>query len=130
MQKRVITIISKLAFDSHSDPMFEELELQKRSDIKQLELGKLIFYFNHSHLPSNFNNYFYLINKQVHTYAIRYANDFHRPSSRTNLRKFSVSFQGPTYYNSVENYIKESNFEVIYTLLHVKSLVSFLFTSS
>ena len=28
---------------------------------------------------------------------------------RTNLRKFSVSFQGPTYYNSIENDIKESN---------------------
>ena len=26
-----------------------------------------------------------------------------------NLRKFSVSFQGPTYYNSIENDIKESN---------------------
>ena len=26
----------------------------------------------------------------------------------TNLRKFSVSFQGPTYYNSLENDIKES----------------------
>ena len=36
-------------------------------------------------------------------------NDFHLPSCRTNLRKFSVSFQGPTYYNTIENDIKESN---------------------
>ena len=63
---------------------------------------------NHSLLPSKFNNYFSL-NKQVHSYATRYANDFHLPSCRTNLRKFSVSFQGPTYYNSIENDIKESN---------------------
>ena len=35
--------------------------------------------------------------------------DFHLPFCRTNLRKFSVSFQGPTYYNSIENDIKESN---------------------
>ena len=101
---RVIRIISKSTFDSHSDPIFKELELLKLSDIRQLELGKL----SHSLLPSKFNNYFSL-NKQVHSYATRHANDFHLPSCRTNLRKFSVSFQGPTYYYSIENDIKESN---------------------
>ena len=54
-----------------------------------------------------YNDYFSL-NKQVHSYATRYANDFHLPFCKTNLRKFSLSFQGPTYYNSLENDIKES----------------------
>ena len=108
LQKRGIRIISKSTFDSHSDPIFKELELLKLSDIRQLELGKLMFSLNHSLLPSKFNDYFSL-NKQVHSYATRHANDFHLPFCRTNLRKFSVSFQGPTYYNSIENDIKESN---------------------
>ena len=30
------------------------------------------------------------------------------PDRKSNLRKFSVSFQGPTYYDSIENDIKES----------------------
>ena len=91
------------------NPIFKELtELLKLSDIRQLELGKLMFCLNHSLLPSKFNYYFSL-NKQVHSYATRYATDFHLPFCRTNLRKFSVSFQGPTYYNSIENDIKESN---------------------
>ena len=103
LQKRVLRIISKSTFDSHSDPIFKELELLKLSDIRLLELGKL----THSLLPSKFNNYFSL-NNQVHSYATRYANDFHLPFCRTNLRKFSVSSQQPTY-NSIENDIKESN---------------------
>ena len=74
----------------------------------QLELGKLMFSFNHSLLPPKFNDYFSL-NKQVHNYATRYANDFHFPFCRTNLRRFSASFQAPTYYNSLENDIKESS---------------------
>ena len=49
------------------------------------------------------------LHKQVRSYATRYANDFHLPFCRTNLRKFSVSFQGPTYYNPLENDIIESN---------------------
>ena len=49
-------------------------------------------------LPSKFNNY-----------ATRYANEFYLPFCRTNLCKFSISFQGSTCYNSLENDIKESN---------------------
>ena len=108
LQKRVIRIISKSTFDSHSDPIFKELELLKLFDIRQLELGKLMFSFNHSFLPPKFNDYF-SVNKQIHNYATRYANDFHLPFCRTNLRIFSVSFQGPTYNNSLENDVKESN---------------------
>ena len=108
LQKRVIRIISKSTFDSHPGPIFKELKLLKLFDIRQLELGKLMFSVNYSLLPPKFNNYFSL-NKQVHSYATRYANDFHLPFCRTNLRKFSVSFQGPPYYSSLENDIKETN---------------------
>ena len=76
LQKRVIRIISKSTFDSNSDPIFKELELLKLSDVRQLELGKLMFSFSRSLLPSKLNNYFSL-SKQVHSYATRYANDFH-----------------------------------------------------
>ena len=108
LQKRVIRIISKSTFDSHSDPIFKELELLKLFDIRQLELGKLMFSFNHLLLPPKVKNYFSL-NKQVRSYATRYANDFHLPFCRTSFRKFSVSFQGPSYYNSLETDVKESN---------------------
>ena len=124
---------------SHSDPIFKELELLKLSDIRQLELAKLMFSLNHSLLPSKFNNYFSL-NKQVHSHATRYANDFHLPFCRTNLRKFSVSFQGPTYYNSLEDDIKESNSlplfktklkkKIIYELLDSLNLVVNSYLSS
>ena len=60
LQKRVFRIISKSTFDSHSDAILKELELLELSDIRQLELGKLMFSFNHSLLLSTFNNYFSL----------------------------------------------------------------------
>ena len=46
------------------------------------------------------------INKQVHSYATRYASDFHLPFCRTNLVNF---LSGPIYYNSLQNDIEESN---------------------
>jgi len=63
LQKRVIRIISKSTFDFNSDPIFKELGLLKLSDVRQLELGKLMFSFNRSVLPSKFNNYFLLIHE-------------------------------------------------------------------
>ena len=42
--------------------------------------------------------------KLLLTYLLTYL----LPFCRTNLRKFFVSFQGPTYYNSLEDDIKES----------------------
>ena len=57
LQKQFFRIISKSAFYSHLDPTFKELylELLKLSDIRQLKLGKLMFSFNHSLLPSKLN---------------------------------------------------------------------------
>ena len=59
LQKRVIRIISKSTFDSHSDPIFKELELLKLSDIRQLELGKFMFSLNHSLFPFKVQQLFF-----------------------------------------------------------------------
>ena len=126
-RKCLYIIFNRKAFweDVHSS----SVELLKLCDTRQLELGKLMFSLNHSLLLSKFNNYF-SFNKQVHSYATRHANDFHLPFCRTNLRKFSVSFQGPTYYNSIENDIKESNsLHLFKTKLKKKIIYELLFTN-
>ena len=86
-------------FDSHSDAIFKELELLKLFDIRQLELGKLLTIL----FCLQSSTIIFSLNKQVHSYATRYANDFHFSFCRTNRREFSVSFQGPTYYNALSN---------------------------
>ena len=107
LQKRVVRIISNSSFDAPSDPIFKNLKLLKFFDIRQLELGKLMFSFSHSLLPVKFKDYF-CFNNEVHSYDTRHTDNFHLPFCRTNLRKFSVSFQGPSYYNSLANEIKDS----------------------
>ena len=74
LRKRPVFAVLSLC-KSELDPIFKELELLKLSDIRQLELGKLMFSLNNSLLPSKFNNHFSL-NKQVHSYATRHANVF------------------------------------------------------
>ena len=59
LRKRPVFAVLSLC-KSELDPIFKELELLKLSDIRQLELGKLMFSLNNSLLPSKFNNHFSL----------------------------------------------------------------------
>ena len=43
LQKKVIRIISKSAFDAHTEPIFKQLKILKLSDIYRSQIGKLCF---------------------------------------------------------------------------------------
>ena len=47
-------------------------------------------------LPHSFNNMF-LVTRQVHSYGRRSSELFYLPQWGTNIRKFSISFQGPKF---------------------------------
>ena len=73
-----------------------------------------MFSLNHGHslLPLRFKDYF-SFHKEVSrreksndSYDTKYANDIHLPFCTANLRKFSVSFQGPIFSAFYENEIK------------------------
>ena len=58
-------------------------------------------------LPIAFNQIFQTGN-QIHQYSTRYS-DFYRPHTcRTNIKKFSILFQGPRIWNSLPNDIKNA----------------------
>ena len=61
-----------------------------------------MFSLKNSTLPSKFNNLF-LINSQIHNYNTRNAHSFRLPLCRTNTRQFSIYFQGPKFYNSLNS---------------------------
>ena len=51
-------------------------------------------------LPYSFNNMF-SVTHQVHSCGTRSSELFHLPQCRTNIRKFSISFQGPKFLNNI-----------------------------
>ena len=51
---------------------------------------------------------FFLLNSQIHNYNTRNAQSFRLPLCRTNTRKFSIYFQGPNFYNSLNSDITSS----------------------
>ena len=93
LQKRVVRIMSRSAFDAHTDPLFKNLKILNLESIYKLQIGKFMYQYRSGLLPYSFNNMF-LVTRQVHSYGTRSSEHFYLPQCRTNIRKFSISFQG------------------------------------
>ena len=105
LQKKIIRIISKVSFDAHTGVLFKEQEILKFSDIYLNQIGRFMYLFKRGLLPNYFRNMFTLC---IHSYNRRNSSLFYIPHCRTNFRKFSIRFQGPTFFNSLSREIQNS----------------------
>ena len=65
-----------------------------------------MYLFKRSLLPNYFRDMFTLAS-QIHSYNTRNSNLFYILYCWTNLRKFSIRFQGPTFFNSLSREIQK-----------------------
>ena len=83
-------------------------QILKFNDIHLLQLGQFMYSYKSSSLPLKFSNKF-LQNSQFHNYNTRNSHALHLPYCGTNVKKFSVFFQGPKFYNSLDSEILNTN---------------------
>ena len=107
LQKKIIRIISKMPFDAHTDPIFKSLQIMKLSEIYFFQVGKFMFSYKIGLLPNAFKEMFLMTN-QVHSYNTRNSNTFYLFLARTNIRLFGIRFQGPKFFNSLNNNIQSA----------------------
>ena len=110
LQKRVVRIMSRTAFDAHTEPLFKNLRILNLKDIYKLQIGKFMYQCESGLLPESFNDMFLVTRqvRQVHSHGTRSSKLFYLPQCRTNIRKFSISFQGPNFYNSLSPEIRNA----------------------
>ena len=70
LKKSNIRIVAKVPFDSHTDPIFRDLEVLKFSDVVLFHSEKFMFFFSKGLLLNSFNDMFTLAN-YIHTYNAR-----------------------------------------------------------
>ena len=128
LQNNIIRIISKVSFDSHTDVLFKEQMILKVPDIYLYQIGKFMYLFKKGLLPNYFQDMFILAT-QVHSYNTRNSNrKFYIFPFRTNFRKFSIRFQGPKFFNSLNQEIQDS--ESISLFAKRLNVPSYLVTST
>ena len=112
LQKRVIRIIEKQDFGVHTNPIFNKLKILKLEDIYLFSL-----------LPDCFECPLLTVD-QVHNYNTRNSKAFYVSTCRTNFRKFSVNYQGPILFNTLNPDIRNSSSIFIFQA----KLKSFIFS--
>ena len=99
--------ISKADYKASSKPLFASLKIPDVFSIYSLQVSAFMYLYHHDALPIAFTQIFQTGN-QIHQYSTRYS-DFYRPHTcRTNIKKFSILFQGPRIWNSLPNNIKNA----------------------
>ena len=109
--------------DSHTGVIFKKQEILKFSDIYLYQIGKFMYLFKRGLLPNYFRDMFTLAS-QIHSYNTRNSSLFYIPHCRTNFRKFSIRFQGPTFFNSLSREIQNSESISLFGKRLKKSLLS------
>ena len=85
LQKRAVRIVSKEAFNAHTDPVFHELKILKFEKKNLLHLVKFLRYsYKNNLLPRSFDDLFLRIN-DVHNYNPRNSNLYYAPFCRKKL---------------------------------------------
>ena len=107
LQKRAIRIITFSSFTEHTSPIFKSLKIVNFFDIVKRITSVFMYKFHRKLLPSIFSNFFTPV-RNVHNYNTRLASksSFVLPSARTNYRIFSLKFQGPKTWNSIDESLK------------------------
>ena len=107
LQKRAVRAISQADYKASSKPLFANLKILDVFSIYLLQVSSFMYLYHNDTLPIVFNQIFQPGN-QIHQYSARYS-DFYRPHScTTNIKKFSILFQGPRIWNSLPSNIKSA----------------------
>ena len=105
LQKRAVRAISKADYNASSKPLFANLKILDVSSIYSLQVSSFMYLYHNGALPLSFTQIFQT-GSQIHQYSTRYSHLYRPHTCRTNIKQFSILFQGPRIWNSLPNNIK------------------------
>ena len=100
LQKKTIRIITSSHHIAHTDPLFAMTKLLKIEDLYKYQLGIFMHKVTHSQLPQNMSSMFLRTDK-IHSHKLRNQNAYFIQQIRTNTRKSTINFSGPTFWNTL-----------------------------
>ena len=100
LQKRAVRAITNSEYRAHTAPLFSKLGILDIFQVNTFEIAKFMFHYHNNLLPPLFLSLF-VTNSQVHNYGTRIASNYRAHSCRTNLKQFTILYQGPKIWNSL-----------------------------
>ena len=100
LQKRILRIINNSEFLAHTNPLFKKNNILKLSDVHNFILAQYMF------KRKQCNDVMF---QRIHEYDTRGGDDAQQAFQRLTQTQRSVYFVGPQIWNSLPNYIRESD---------------------
>ena len=106
LQKKAVRIITKSKYNSHTEPLFQSLNLLKISDLYQLKLLKFYYNYCNNKLPSYFKDLF-IRNADVHSHITRQTDQLHTPAAKHVTEEQGIRYALPPIVNKTQSCILE-----------------------
>ena len=100
LQKRAVRATTNSDYRANSAPLFSKLKILDIYQLNTFQIAKFMHCYHNNLLPPLFFNLFFT-NNQTHGYSTRTANNYRTHHCRTNIKKFTILYQGPKIWNSL-----------------------------
>ena len=97
IQKRIVRAITNAPYRAHSAPIFAQLKLLDIYKLNSFYTAKFMFSYTHSLLPPPFLHLFNR-NNNFHNYNTRTASNYRPHICRTDIKQFTILYQGPKLF--------------------------------
>ena len=107
IQKKAIRIITSNRYNSHTEPLFKQLNMLKLEDLLKLQQLKFYFKFNESSLPVYLQNWDITTNAHVHNYNTREYACIHTFKVKHEFAKKCLKYNLPKLINDTPERVKD-----------------------
>ena len=108
VQKKVIRIVTCSPYRAHTEPLCIANRILNVADINDYMIGIFMYNYMDGNVPNAFQNFFH-VNRNIHDYELRNADDIQVPYGRLDIRRFSIIIAGANLWNSLPVYVKNAN---------------------
>ena len=108
LQKRIVQILTNSETRAHAIPLFNELKILDNYNLNSIYIAKFMFLYHNHFLPPSFHNLF-VTSDEIHSYNTRNASSYRPHACKTNVKQFTVVFQGPKIWNSLPDDIRNAD---------------------
>src|SRR6218665_4123643 len=124
LQNRAVRMVFGPTCRFSTDLMYKEANILKLDQIFTFQTSEFMFKSHCSLLPNNFFDYITTVSS-INPYLLRNSNNYRAVACRTNIRKCSIKYTGPSVWTSLPPYLIQTT----YFLLFKSRLKQYLFTT-
>ena len=117
IRKKAIRIITSSRYNSHTEPLFKQLNMLKLEDLLKLQQLKFYFKFNEGSLPAYLQNWDITTNAHVHNCNTRTFACIHTFKVKHEFAKKILKYNLPKLINDTQKEIKIRLIRIVYKVL-------------